>query len=361
LGLLAVNVLLCGESSGGAFTFLRTLARELDRRGCQVTLALMGQTRPRPIGAESIEVLWRPGRLEWMRTPWGDVDAAGDWLLEIAARRQPAVVHLSGYAHASLPFGAPVLLTAQSDLVTWSHAVHGAEPPPDFAEYGRRVRAALAGEALLVAPTAAHLRAMEQVYGPLPKARVIFSGSRPWPQREPKQRWVLAAGRVWDEGKNTRALSGAQLPRGWGLAVAGPRRHPDGGSASLPGARLLGDLDEPELRGWLARAAVFVDPAVYEPFGLSALEAAQAGCALVLADIPTLRELWSGAALFADPHDRGALQTALWLAATSEALRQELARGAALRAERYTAAAMADAYLATYLELANRRSLPRAS
>ena len=44
-------------------------------------------------------------------------------------------------------------------------------------------------------------------------------------------------------------------------------------------------------------AAIFARPARYEPFGLAILEAAQAGCALVLGDIPSLRELWADAAL----------------------------------------------------------------
>ena len=51
----------------------------------------------------------------------------------------------------------------------------------------------------------------------------------------------------------------------------------------------------------MARTAVFVSPALYEPFGLAVLEAAQAGCALVLSDIPTFRELWDGVALFVAP------------------------------------------------------------
>ena len=44
----------------------------------------------------------------------------------------------------------------------------------------------------------------------------------------------------------------------------------------------------------------------YEPFGLAVLEAAQAGCALVLSDIPTFRELWNGAAQFVPPGDDAA-------------------------------------------------------
>src|SRR5947199_312178 len=59
------------------------------------------------------------------------------------------------------------------------------------------------------------------------------------------------------------------------------------------------------------RAAIFASPALYEPFGLTVLEAAAAGCALVLSDIPSFRELWSGAAVFVDPADSESLHRAL--------------------------------------------------
>ena len=38
-------------------------------------------------------------------------------------------------------------------------------------------------------------------------------------------------------------------------------------------------------------------------FGFSVLEAALSGCALVLGDIPSLREIWGDAALFVPPDD----------------------------------------------------------
>jgi glycogen synthase len=356
-----VNVLLAGESSGGTFTFLRTLAFELDRRGCQVTVALSGPKRPRSLGAESVELAWRPGRVEWMRDPWTDVDATGEWLVDLARRRRAEVVHVSGYAHAMLPFDAPVVLTAHSDLLTWSEAVGMPLAQPDYAEYERRVRAALRSAAKLVCPTAAHLGALERLFGPLPEAVTIHHGSRAAGAGESKQRLVLAAGRLWDEGKNLGALGGVPLPRRWTLAILGPRRHPESGSVSVPGARLLGDLDEPAVRQWLGRAAVFVDPALYEPFGFGVLEAAQAGCALVLADIPTLRELWGGAALFINPREPRALETALWLLGNDEHLLDELSGRAAQRAERFTSSAMADAYLSTYFALTGGRRLGRAS
>ena len=62
---------------------------------------------------------------------------------------------------------------------------------------------------------------------------------------------------------------------------------------------LLGALDErrSERLAWRSGRSS-PRTALYEPFGLAVLEAAQAGCALVLSDIPTFRELWDGAALF---------------------------------------------------------------
>ena len=65
------------------------------------------------------------------------------------------------------------------------------------------------------------------------------------------------------------------------------------------------------MANWYAEAAVFTSLSRYEPFGLAVLEAAQAGCALVLSDIPTFRELWDCAAVFVQPDDPVALAGAL--------------------------------------------------
>jgi glycosyltransferase involved in cell wall biosynthesis len=58
-----------------------------------------------------------------------------------------------------------------------------------------------------------------------------------------------------------------------------------------------------ELDDWLARAAIYVSPARYDPFGLLPLQAALHGCALLLSDIPSYRELWDGAACFFRTND----------------------------------------------------------
>ena len=120
-------------------------------------------------------------------------------------------------------------------------------------------------------------------------------------------------------------------PRGGAHRRARPRRRPararrTEATVELRHARPLGPLCEPVMQRWLADAPVFASLALYEPFGLGVLEAAQAGCALVLSDIPTFRELWNGAALFVPPDDdaaiAGALDSLLW----DDALRDRMAR-----------------------------------
>jgi glycosyltransferase involved in cell wall biosynthesis len=102
----------------------------------------------------------------------------------------------------------------------------------------------------------------------------------------------------------------------------------------------------------MARASIYALPAFYEPFGLSVLEAALSGCALVLGAIPSLRELWAGCAEFVDPTDRGSLAAALRRLIDDEQLRARLARVAFSRATALSAARMTEEYLRAYGALA---------
>ena len=123
---------------------------------------------------------------------------------------------------------------------------------------------------------------------------------------------------------------------------------PTGQSATIRNAHVLGRLDSRHMAALLGRAAVFALPARYEPFGLSVLEAALSGCALVLGDIPSLRENWDGAAEFVPPNSDEALVSALDRLAESPAHRKTLALAAIDRARRFTPHAMAESYLDAY-------------
>jgi glycogen(starch) synthase len=71
-------------------------------------------------------------------------------------------------------------------------------------------------------------------------------------------------------------------------------------------------------------------------------------CALVLGDIPSLRENWSGAALFVAPDDRTALARALRDLLGDEGRRREWARKAYERSREFPLSRTADDYVRLY-------------
>ena len=85
------------------------------------------------------------------------------------------------------------------------------------------------------------------------------------------------------------------------------------------------------------------------------LEAAQARRPLVLSDIPTFRELWDGAAVFAPPGDAAALHAALGDILDDAPRRAALGAAALDRSRRYTVEAMAAGMARIYRSLGDSR------
>lgn len=329
-----MRVLLTADTAGGVWTYAVDLARGLQRRGVRATIAATGPREPD--APHALDVRWRPYALEWMADPWDDLAAANEWLLELRDELRPDVVHLNGFAPASLPWRTPVLVVAHSDVVTWWRAVRAEDPPQEWGRYRELVQDALHAADTVVFPTRAHRAAVANAYDLAGiVSRVVRNGrSSLAPAR--KEPYVAAAGRAWDEGKNLAMLSRIASRVPWPVRIAD------------------GTLPVGELRPLVAGAAVFAAPGLYEPFGLAALEAAAAGCALVLGDLPTQRELWDSAALFVDGRDDDAVATALTRLAQDDALRYQLAAAARRRSQRYTVDAMADGYLDVYRRLSQR-------
>jgi glycosyltransferase involved in cell wall biosynthesis len=133
--------------------------------------------------------------------------------------------------------------------------------------------------------------------------------------------------------------------------AAGSCAGPNGASIDLRAVRCLGAVDSEDVRLHFASAAVFASTALYEPFGLAVLEAAQSATPLVLSDIATFRELWDGAAIFVEPHDPVALAETLRALLTSAERRARLGELARVRAARFSARAMAAGVLRAYRAL----------
>jgi glycogen synthase len=358
-GVAPRRVLMTADAVGGVWNYALELARGLADSDIEVVLAVLGPA-PAPkqrIAAATIDrliLVHGEFALEWTPGAEPDLPACSSWLLELEAAFAPDLVHLNGFAHAALPWRAPTVVVAHSCVLSWWRAVRGAPAPAQWAGYRERTLAGLRAADLVVAPTRAFLEQVQALYGPLDRAVWIWNGRTPGEPREAeKEPLIFAAGRIWDEAKNLRGL-GAGAPRlVWPVAIAGPGAPESAAGAAGP---WLGPLPAEAMARWYARASVFALPSRYEPFGLAALEAGLAGCALVLGDLPTLRELWDGAALFVPPDDRKQLISTLnALAADPERL-WLLGGLARSRAEGYSAARMTARYLEAYAGVLRARA-----
>jgi glycosyltransferase involved in cell wall biosynthesis len=356
-----LHVLMTTDAVGGVFDHTVTLARALAEREIDVSIVILGPgpTADQRAALDSLAPLsvHELGlKLEWMEDPWEDLDRAMAKLREIERELRPDVIHAGSYFCGRAGFVAPVVVVAHSCVYSWWHAVWGCEPPAEWQRYREMVRGGLSGADAVVAPSQTMLAQLREHYGALPKRSLTILNGVQLDQRVAhKESFVLAAGRMWDPAKNLEALTAVaeSLPRP--VLIAGelpaPPAEDSFESSPVSNARLLGRLPSGELARLRRRAPVFASPARYEPFGLSILEAAGDRCALVLGDIPSLRELWDGCAEFVEPDDHEALLATLRMLLAHPKHTERLGHKARARAERLTPEPMTSAYAGLYREL----------
>jgi glycogen synthase len=349
------RVLLTGDTLGGVWTFTLELAEELIAAGLKVCLVTFGRSgtadqRDEIAAIPGLEWLDSDLKLEWMEDPWSDVERSARLLLDVKKHFKPDVIHLNTLCHGSIGWNAPVVMTVHSCVASWWAAVKSKPLPRKWERYSREVERSLEYADLVTAPSQAMLTSLRKNYrAPIPEARVIPNARRASRfYMQPKEPMIFSAGRLWDEGKNVQILAQVAPRLPWPVFLAGEHISPDGDGMSLPGCVLLGQTCPAEMAEWYARAAIYALPARYEPFGLSALEAALSGCALVLGDIPSLREVWEDAAVFVPPGDPGGLISALRTLIDDPLLREKMADRAADRAACYTLPRMAAEYVQAY-------------
>ncbi|SNB47494.1 glycosyltransferase family 4 protein [Geobacter sp. DSM 9736] len=351
------RVLMTADTVGGVWTYALEVAQGLARYGIEVLLATMGgapnsEQRREARRVRNLVLHDSAHRLEWMDDPWEDIERAGEWLLSLEDTFSPDVVHLNGYVHAALPWRAPCLVAGHSCVLSWWESVRKKQLPASYHVYRERVRKGLSAASLVVTPTRAMLGALEKHYLPLPKGRVIHNArNRKLFKPGRKEEFILCVGRIWDEAKNVGSVARAAANLAWPVYIAGEEKHPEGGTLIVGNVSRLGKIAPWELAAWLERAGIYAHPAKYEPFGLSILEAAMSRCALVLGDIPSLRELWEGAAVFVPPDDTEALKNALQELCTDHFYRERLAGEAYERSMSFSLDRMAAQYMDAYLSL----------
>jgi len=116
--------------------------------------------------------------------------------------------------------------------------------------------------------------------------------------------------------------------------------------------RFLGYLPEETLAVMYRLAGVFVFPSLYEGFGLPPLEAMASGTPVVTSNVSSLPEVAGDAALLADPYDPAAIADAIYRVLTDESLRRDLRHKGLARAQQFSWEASVRRVLEIYRQVA---------
>lgn len=351
------KILMTADTVGGVWTYAIELIRALAPFGTEVALATMGgsMSKSQREEAESVpnlRVYESEYKLEWMENPWEDLEKAGEWLLQLRDEVQPDLIHLNGMAHGNLDWRKPVLMVLHSCVMSWWRAVKEEDAPKEWNRYREIVKQGLQAADIVVTPTQAMLHQAEELYGPFRQSAVVYNGRGQhlflFGKKEP---FVFSMGRVWDEAKNISMLAHIASELQWPVYIAGEDRHPATGKAvDLENVHFLGQLSPTEVSDWLSRASIYALPAKYEPFGLTILEAAMSGCALVIGKTESLAEVWGNAAKYVSPRNADELRDTISNLIEDEFSRNIMACRSVKRSHGYTSDQMAEDYMQLYAQ-----------
>ena len=296
-----------------------------------------------------------------------DVQRSRSAIARLRRRLRPDLVHAvflgsaGCYAAATADaYPAPVLLAFH---VMW---------PPLPAAQSAALRALVAGADWVTTCSHATLRMLLRDGVALPQTCSVITSASPLPDREPSPPTMdppllLYVGRLSPEKGVDVAIAAFaslqdRLPAARMLVVGdGPERPRLSAQAET-----LGVSGKVDFTGWvapaavpdlLARASIVVIPSRFEPFGLTAQEAAWAGRPIVASDTTGLAEqlVHGETALLVQPDDQAALADAIRALAGDPQRATALGRAARRAAERaQTVASYADCHEELYERLTAR-------
>jgi glycosyltransferase involved in cell wall biosynthesis len=346
------------DTVGGVWQYATDLAAALRTMEIEVTLAVLGPAANAEQRAEAdaagATLIDTGLPLDWLCADARPVLAAGRALTALARDGAFDLIHLNSPSLlAAGPMPVPVLAVDHGGIGTWWQAAHGARPDEAYQWLDEMIRTGLLAADAVVAPSLHYAEALARHHRLPTVPLAIHNGRAPVAAADmaPDTAPVFTAGRLWDPVKNTALLDrvAGRLPVAF--EAAGALTGPHGEVVTCQHLVTPGPLPAGAIAARLARRPVFVSAARFEPFGLAVLEAAQAGCPLVLSGLGTFRELWTGAALIVPDQDEAAYAAAIERVLNDEALRVHLGEAARIRSQRYTPAATAASVAAIYTGL----------
>ncbi|HUK47194.1 MAG TPA: glycosyltransferase family 4 protein [Terriglobales bacterium] len=355
------------------WAYTRELVTGLIGRGMRVTLVSFGEI-PLPEQTAWMEPLrgleYRPTafRLDWMHEGQQDFAESSSYLRALLDELRPHVLHANHVCYGALAFSGPRVVVAHGDLITWWQSVHGREPKDSawLRWYRHTTTEGLSQASAVVAASNWMLDALHAGYPAAMNGTVINHGRNPvhFNPYVTKSDSVLAIGRLLDPAAQVHLL--AERPHAVPVCVVDAKQPDHAAETQVcadvkfengsQGVVMRGPRSESQLRLLYSRASMYVSPSRYEPSGMTILEAALSRCALILNDIPAMREIWGPAAVYFRTNDADGLCDAVRILNNDPVIRRSFANRAFNRArECYNANRMTDSYVQLYRDLANQR------
>lgn len=347
-------MLMTVDAVGAIWRYALDLARAMQTYGVSYHLLGIG---PGPDAAmirecmeiPNVELSWTKLPLDWMVEDERALDEVAIVISERAQGWRADLLHLNVPSQAAgMAEGLPVVVASHSCVATRWQAMHSDPPPPIWRWQQDYHRAGLARADGVMVPSQSHGLAIQTIYGTLPRLFVVANITVSISSPVRKQPFVLSAGRWWDEGKNGAVLDEAAAHTVWSVVMAGSFDGPNGQHFVGRHAVMRGALTAAAMLDLMRDAALFAAPSLHEPFDQAVLQAASHGAALILADIPTFRELWDGAAVFVPAQDPLAWAGTIEKLSADAASTARFASLARQRAARFTPTIQADAVLQAY-------------
>lgn len=360
-----MKVLMTTDTVGGVWTYTMDLIKSLERFNVHVCLATLGplpdedqlrNVRELP----NVSLYSVPYKLEWMENPWDDLEKTQRWLLNLSFTLHPDIIHLNSFAFDCHLFSSPVVMVGHSCVLSWWKAVKNEQAPVAWNRYAHLVKKGLQSADMVVAPSRTMMKSLIGYYGPLPNTKVIYNAGDMvsfyfWQ----KEKYIFSMGRIWDEGKNTRILIEAAKSVNYPIFIAGDSKDQLKNMEIPSHVTLLGKLSRKQVAQWLSKATVYVLPSLYEPFGLSALEAGFSCCALLLSRIPSLQEIWKEHALYFNPRNANELALQINSLMEDDLLRKKMSRMALIRSSSFQSNKMGENYFDLYRSLLEKAKAAR--
>jgi glycosyltransferase involved in cell wall biosynthesis len=360
-----MRVLITTDTIGGVWTYTRELAIGLLEAGCEVAIVSVGplpsaeqQKWLQQLGQQWPNKTWFAGKecsLEWMQKNGDCYFNSEGFLLECVRYFNPDIFHSSQFCYGALPINIPKIVIAHSDIFSWWHSCRGGYPEDSewLRNYISSVHRGIKGADIVIAPTKWMLEQVKAFYGPVKSTAVVFNGRKVSVfSNLSRKLQAITAGRLWDEAKNIQLLADIDTP--FPLYAIGDCSFENEreGSRDTGQVHFLERIEEEALIQLFAQSSIYIITSCYEPFGLAAVEAALAGCAIVANDIPSLREVWGNAAVYFPCNNAAILSSILgWLAEDRRSLALAAKKANARAKTCFSREQMIEKYLGIYQQL----------